>query len=240
MVKAEMTVRKQKRPLVVAHRGASGVAPENHIVVLHDRDLKRTTGKNGKVWKLTLQQIRLLEAGSWFDQKFSGEPVPTLRQVLEMMPENISINIEVKTDGDQRKRLAFEEVCILIIMEKKCEDRVIVSSFDHRFIARMHTLYPAIKTGALYMPVRDVRKSPSSIARKTGATAFICNLSSLSDKLVHDARSKRMFVGAYVVNTEDQLRKAVDLGVDAVVTDFPGKMVRLLDKIGFASRRRPE
>jgi glycerophosphoryl diester phosphodiesterase len=261
-----MGARNQKRPLVTAHRGASGLAPENtlvafrraiqqgadmiefdvrmtadfHIVVHHDRDLKRTTGKSGKVWDKSLQEIRLMEAGSWFDKRFMGEPIPTLRQALEMMPDHIQLNIEVKTDGDKRKRLALEEVCILIIMEKKCEDRVMVSSFDHHFVARMHSLYPTIRTGALYMPVRDLRKSPSSIGRKTGAKSFICDLKFLSEKMVRDARSRKMFIGTYVVNTSDQLQQAVGLGVDGVITDYPGKIVRLLDKMGLPGTRREQ
>jgi glycerophosphoryl diester phosphodiesterase len=261
-----MAGKQRKRPLVVAHRGASGIAPENtlvsfrraiaqgadmiefdvrmtadfHIVVLHDRDLKRTTGKNAKVWDMTLQQLRLLEAGSWFHPRFAGEQIPTLRQVLEMMPEGVIANIEVKTDGDRRKKLAFEEVCILTIMEKKCEDRVLVSSFDHKFIKRLHSLYPSIRTGALYMPVRDARKSPSLIARKTGAKAFICNHTMLGQRFIRDARLRKMFVATYVVNTEDHLQRAVDLGVDAVITDFPGRTIRSLDRMGLPPRTRAE
>jgi len=249
--------RMRNRPLVVAHRGASGSAPENtmaafrraiqqgadmieldvrmtkdfHIVVHHDRSVKRTTGRPGYVWDLTLQQIRLLDAGSWFHSRFAGEQIPTLRQVLEMMPEGLMVNIEVKTDGDPRKRLAFEEVCILIIMEKKFEDRAIVSSFDHKFLTRMHNLFPAIKTGALYMPVRDMRKSPSSIARSTGAGAFICSCTQLSEKLVRDARSRKMMTAAYVVNTIEQLKRVLELGVDAVITDYPVRIFRALERL---------
>jgi glycerophosphoryl diester phosphodiesterase len=251
-----MVSKKRDRPLVVAHRGASGNAPENtmaafrraiqqgadmieldvrmtkdfHVIVHHDRTVKRTTGRPGYVWDLTLQQIRMLDAGSWFHPRFAGEQIPTLRQVLEMLPEHMMVNIEVKTDGDPRQRLALEEVCILIIMEKHCEQRAIVSSFDHAFLTRMHSLYPVIRTGALYMPLRDIRKSPSSIAKRTGASAFICAQNHMSEKLLRDARSRKMLTATYVVNEAGQLREALRLGVDAVITDYPGKIVRALEK----------
>jgi glycerophosphoryl diester phosphodiesterase len=247
-----------KGPLVVAHRGASGIAPENtvaafrraisqgadmveldirmtkdfHIVVHHDRDIRRTTGGRGAIWDLTLQQLRTYDAGVWFHQRFAGQQIPTLRQVLELIPPHMGINIEAKTDGDPRRRLAFEEVCILIIMEKKAEERVIVSSFDHRFLERMHKLHPGIRTGSLSMPIRDARKKPSSLARKLGTSAFICSRTMLRHEAVKDAHARGLLVGSYVINTREHLREALDLGVDAVVTDYPGRIVRALQQLG--------
>jgi glycerophosphoryl diester phosphodiesterase len=202
-----------------------------HVVVHHDRNVSRTTGKRGFIWDLTLQQIRMLDAGAWFHPRFAGEPVPTLREVLELVPPDVGVNIEVKTDGEPRKRIAFEEVCILIIMEKRSEERVLVSSFDHRFLERMNRLYPSIRTGALYMPVRDLRKTPSTIAKKTGARAFICSRNQLTERIVQDAHSRKMLVGTYVVNTREQLQHVMSLGVDAVVTDHPGKIRKELLKL---------
>jgi glycerophosphoryl diester phosphodiesterase len=247
------------RPLIVAHRGASAIAPENtlaafrrafqqgadmieldvrmtkdyHLVVHHDRDVKRTTNGKGRIWDLTLQQLRLLDAGSWFHPRFAGEQIPTLRQVLEILPPHMKVNIEAKTDGDPRRKLAFEEVCILILMEKKMEDRALVSSFDHRFVRKMHKLYPTIKTGALYMPVRDARKKPSSIAERTGVSAFICSHTQLRQRFMEDAKAHRIFTGAYVVNTIEQAEKVLHFGVDALVTDSPGKIDRILQKLGY-------
>jgi glycerophosphoryl diester phosphodiesterase len=243
-----------KFPLIVAHRGSSGSAPENtmaafrlaieegadmieldvrmtkdfHIVVHHDRDVSRTTNSKGFIWNLTLNQIRMLDAGSWYSSKFKGEQIPTLRQVLEMMPPHMRVNIEAKTDGDPRKRLAFEESCILIIMEKRFEDRALVSSFDHKFIARLHKLFPAIKTGALYFPVRDAAKKPSSIARKTGASAFICKHTQLRENIAEDAHRHKIMLATYVINTVADLEKTSRLGVDAVITDFPGRIRKAL------------
>jgi glycerophosphoryl diester phosphodiesterase len=101
----------QKEPqgfIIVAHRGASRAAPENtlssmkkaieygadfaecdvfqtkdgEIVLFHDEEMERTTGKHGMIWEYTLAELRELDAGSWFSEEFKGEPIPTLRQVI--------------------------------------------------------------------------------------------------------------------------------------------------------------
>ncbi|MDH4070236.1 MAG: glycerophosphodiester phosphodiesterase family protein [Ignavibacteria bacterium] len=253
-----MNVIKQEYPLVVAHRGASGITPENtlaafkraaaqgadmieldvrmtkdfHVVVHHDQTIRRTTGGRGAIWDLTLQQIRNLDAGRWFHSRFSGQQIPTLRQALEAIPSHMGVNIEVKTDGDSRKKLAFEEVTILIIMEKRCVDRVLVSSFDHSFIARVKKLFPEIRTGSLSHPIRDRRRKPSTLARKLKTDAFICDRAFLTADFVADAHARNLLVGSYVINTKAELETAVSLGVDAIVTDFPGRIVPALRRMG--------
>jgi len=244
-----------KKPLIIAHRGASGAAPENtmaafhkaviaradmieldvrltkdfHIVVHHDRNVRRTTNGKGNIWDLTLQQIRVLDVGSWFDPKFHRERIPTLREVIEfLLPTNVNLNIEVKTDGDHRKHTRFEECVILIIMEKRFEERALVSSFDHKFIKRMHDLFPDIKTGALYHPVRDVRKKPSTLCSRIGASTFICSRTRLRPQMIADAHAHKLTVACYGVNTPQHFDKAVDQGIDAVVTNWPEKMAKRL------------
>jgi glycerophosphoryl diester phosphodiesterase len=247
---------KPRAPLIVAHRGSSGSAPENtlaafrmavdegadmieldvrltkdfHLVVHHDKQLKRTTNGSGFLWDKTLQELRMLDAGSWFSPRFRGETIPTLRQVLEILPSHVKVNIEAKTDGDPRKRMHMEESCILIVLEKRFEERVLVSSFDHRFLRRMHDLYPAIKTGALYVPVRDVAKKPSTLARRVGVSAFITSHTQLRKRQVEDAHAHNIMVGCYSVNTRPQLEKVLKLGVDAVVTDYPGSVRRMIGR----------
>ena len=198
-----------------------------HLVVHHDRNVRRTTNGKGEIWSLTLPQLRSLDAGSWFSPRFEHEHIPTLREVMEyLLPSRVNLNIEAKTDGDQRKRIHFEECIILIIMEKRFEDRVLVSSFDHKFLKRMNALFPAIRTGALFHPVRDVRKKPSVLCSRIGATAFICSRAQLRRTMVEDAHAHKVMVAVYGVNTAQHFDRMTSLGADAIVTDWPGKMVR--------------
>ena len=112
-----------EKPVIFAHRGYSTKAPENTIaafdlafqagahgieidvrltndgipVVIHDRSVKRTTTTSGLIDRLTLHQIKSMDAGSWFSSKFSGERIPTLEQVLERYGKKHLINVELKS-----------------------------------------------------------------------------------------------------------------------------------------------
>ncbi len=237
-------------PLIAAHRGSSGSAPENTIaafkqaiddgadmieldvrmtgdfelVVLHDRTVRRTTNGKGRIWNLTLTGVRSLDAGSWFGRQFHGERVPFLRHVMDILPPHVTLNIEVKTDGDPRRQIAFEESLVLLLREKNFLTRVLVSSFNHKFLSRLHEIHPGIRTGALYMPVRDTGKKPSTLARRLGASAFICSIAQLRKRFAADIHANGLTLVCYGVNTPKQLEKAIRIGVDVIITDYPEEM----------------
>lgn len=243
-----------KGPLVVAHRGSSGTAPENtlaafrlaieagvqmieldvrmtqdyHFVVIHDRTVDRTTNGTGHVWSMKLQDVKFLDAGSWFSPRFHTERIPSLREVMDMLPPSVGLNIEVKTDGDPRREHALEESLVLVLRERRMEGNVLISSFDHQHLRRLHRLDPELLLGALYYPVRDFAKKPSTIARQLGASAFICSRTQLRKRFVNDAHQHNVFVGVYGINTTRHLAEVCRFGVDAVVTDFPEKIVPAL------------
>ncbi|HEX7572002.1 MAG TPA: glycerophosphodiester phosphodiesterase family protein, partial [Bacteroidota bacterium] len=153
----------------MAHRGSSGSAPENtmaafhlavsagadmiefdvrmtrdfELVVHHDRSLGRTSDGSGRIWDLTLDELRNTDAGSWHSKKFAGERIPTLREVLEGLPVSVGLDIEVKTDGDRRGGIALPESVLLLVREARREGTVVVSSFDHKFLHRLHHLDPS-------------------------------------------------------------------------------------------------
>jgi len=245
-----------QRPLVVAHRGSSLSAPENtmaafrlavdagadmiefdvrmtrdfELVVHHDRSLGRTSDGSGRVWDLTLEELRETDAGSWHSRRFAGERIPTLRQVLDELPRSVGLDIEVKTDGDRRRGVALPESVLLLVREARREGSVVVSSFDHRFLRRLHHLDPSLRLGALLLPVRDGFRSPSQIARRTGASMFICSRTQLRARHVRDARRAGLSVAVYGVNTAADLAKALHAGVQAVITDNPARIIRALGR----------
>ena len=130
------TDRKQEQPLgrvsVIGHRGASAYAPENTlasfrkaiemradwfeldctltkdnaVIVTHDTDLERTTGVKGVAWERTLDEIKALDAGSWFGPDYAGERIPTLGEALELARGRIGVYIEIKNSDDDRNLLA--------------------------------------------------------------------------------------------------------------------------------------
>jgi glycerophosphoryl diester phosphodiesterase len=251
-----MLKRAAGRPVVVAHRGNSGSAPENTVaaftqaltagaemleldvrmtrdfflVVMHDQDIRRTTNGSGKVWDYSLQELRAFDAGQWYGPKFKGERIPTLRQIMDLLPPQVTLNIEVKTDGEPREHIAMEEAVILAVMEKKLEDRTIVSSFDHAYLKRFHHLFPAIRTGALHLPVRDTMNKPSRIARTLGCSTFICARHLLTKRMVEDAHAHDIPVGCYTINTREDLDRMLRMQVDAVISDHPGRIRDMLQE----------
>ena len=106
----------------IAHRGASSYAPENtfaafdlavdmgieeieldvqftsdsHIIVIHDETLDRTTNSTGSVCDRTLEEIQSLDAGSWFDEKFSDEKIPALGEVFDRYKDQLRFHIEIQ------------------------------------------------------------------------------------------------------------------------------------------------
>jgi glycerophosphoryl diester phosphodiesterase len=198
------------------------------LVVHHDRNLGRTSDGSGRIWELTLDEMRNVDAGAWYSREFSGERIPTLRQVLEEMPVSLGLNIEVKTDGDRRRGVALPESVLLLVKETRRERSVIVSSFDHGFLRRLHYLDPSLRLGALFLPVRDGLRSPSQIARLTGATMFICSHRQLRRRHIRDAHASGLALAVYGVNTAADLAAASRAGVDAVITDEPARILRAL------------
>jgi glycerophosphoryl diester phosphodiesterase len=239
---------------VVAHRGSSGAAPENtmaafrlaveagadmiefdvrmtrdfELVVHHDRSLGRTSDGSGRIWDLALNELRGVDAGSWHSKKFARERIPTLREVLTAVPFSVGLNIEVKTDGDRRRGLALPEAVLLCVRESRRQDSVVVSSFDHAFLRRLHHLDPSLRLGALIVPVRDRFRSPAQIARRAGARMIVCSRAQLRVRFVRDARAAGLGLAVYGVNTAADVVTALRAGVDAVITDNPARIIRAI------------
>ena len=239
-------------PLTIAHRGSSGQAPENtlvalrlavdqgadmlefdvrttqdgELIVLHDRNLRRTTNGSGNVYGCTLQQLKRLDAGAWFDQRFTGEKIPTLREVCRYVPPHIGLNIEVKTDG--QPRFPIERTLLKLLQEERSLHRVLVSSFDHRFLTRLNVLASGIQLGALMIPVRDSAKTPAALHRSLGVSWVVSSCSWLRKRFVVRAHESGLSVSCYTVNTERQLDRVVRYGIDAVITNFPAMVKQTL------------
>jgi len=238
--------------LIVAHRGSSGLAPENTmaafrlavaagadmiefdvrmtrdyaLVVHHDRRLGRTSNGSGRVRDRMLREISSCDAGGWFSPRFRGEKVPTLAEVLHGIPDRIGLNIEIKTDGDRRRGSTREESVAGALREARRTAPVIVSSFDHRFLRRLHSLDASIVTGALYLPVRDRFRRASAIAKRVGASWFVCSRAQLRGRHVRDAHEQGIAIAVYGIDTTAELRRVRGKGVDAVITNYPDRIIR--------------
>lgn len=203
---------------------------DGRLVVFHDRRLGRTADGSADISNRTLRELRHLDAGSWFAPKFRAEKIPTLAEVFRAVPRRVPLNIEVKTDGDSRSTAELEEVLLDAISSETGQRHILVSSFNHLLLRCLNRRAPELRLGALYLPLRDWAKRPSTLARRLGVSAFVCSRSQLRRRFVRNAHRHGLTVFVYGVNTVRHLDRMRRFGVDAVITDFPERMVRRAGK----------
>jgi len=236
-------------PLVVAHRGSSSIAPENtlasfrqaiedgadaveldvrltrdgHVVVIHDRELRRTTGNRGRVDSYTLQEIRALNAGTWFHRRFAAERIPTLDEVFELASGRCGVDVEIKVDKGDPDGEEIVDRCCRIIRAHRAREWTLVTSFSRRAVRRAGSVLPGVATGLLLHPLQYLIKQPVGLARSLGALYLIVNGSGLRKNLVVAAHGRRTLVGEYTVNSERRIERARRFGIDALITDYPSR-----------------
>lgn len=236
----ELTKELMSVPVIVAHRGYSGVSPENtlpafenaidigadmieldvqltddgQVVVFHDNDLLRITGCEGTVADYSLAELQQMDAGIWFDPDFEGEKIPTLAEVLELVRgANVNIYLELKDIGDVE---GFEEAVLDVVREYDMQDRCLMASFQYEYLRHFKELDEGIQvlfntsSGSLTLPEEFPADYYGLYTEMITADLVTA---------VHNAGSQ-----AYVwtVNTPVQMRSAAAMGVDGVVTNYPG------------------
>lgn len=244
-----------KRPLVIAHRGYSQLAPENtlpsfnlaiaagadlieldchhskdgQLIVIHDHKLNRTTDaaarwrkKRVTVEHRTAEEIQSLDAGSWFSPKFGGVKVPLLAEALDaIQPASVPL-IERKT-GDPA-------ACIKLLREKNLINRVIVQSFDWKFLREFHEHEPSQILGALGPPAFLANGRKPIIKRRRLVAAWLNALEKTGAKIVvwsrrvskHSVRlahERGLLVWVYTINSSALAHRLLNIGVDGLITD---------------------
>ncbi|MCS7463877.1 glycerophosphodiester phosphodiesterase [Paenibacillus doosanensis] len=238
-----------EKPIIIAHRGAKGMAPENtlgafrlgveqgceaieldvhlsadgEIIVCHDETLDRTTNGKGMICEKTLAEIKSLDAGSWHSEAYRGETVPTLGEVFDAVPGSLMINVEVKQsyDGNMDRKL------VQFLRERDLFDRVVVSSFDHQCLHRIKVLEPKTKIGLLY----QLRLyNPAAYAKTFGVDVYSLHpYHRLIDREeVEQAIRAGLHMYPYTANEEQDLKALIDWGVSGIITDYPGRLKDLL------------
>ncbi len=236
----------QPRVKVIGHRGASSVAPENtlasfakavefgadyfeldvwvskddSLIVIHDDSLQRTTNGEGAVADYTCEQLKKLDAGSWFDAKFAGEPLPTLKEALQLAKKNdIKVCIEIKS----RKPGIVGDI-LNLVDKLGMADRVIIFSFDADQVAEAKKLRPDIP--ALYL-VGEASNADVDKAVQLGADAIGIG-DDATPELVDYAHQKGLELWKWTVNDIDDMLALIKMGADGIITNYPQKLVELL------------
>ncbi len=241
------------QPLIWAHRGASGYMPENtilsfrkaieqgadgieldiqltkdnEIVVCHDETIDRTSNGVGWLKDYTLEELKQFNFNRTHPEVKHAE-IPTMREVFELVKDtNLSINIELKTGIFDYE--GIEEKIIAMTHEYEMDDRVIYSSFNHYSIKRIQELLPDAKTGFL---CEDGPLNMAEYAKKNGVQAvhpWFVNLR--YPDFVKECHENGLELNVWTVNDEEYLKKCVELGVHAVITNTPDYARLVIEKM---------
>ncbi|WP_028110020.1 glycerophosphodiester phosphodiesterase [Ferrimonas futtsuensis] len=222
--------------IVIAHRGASGLAPENtlaamekalelgacaieldvhrveqDLVVIHDRWLQRHTDGHGLVHQSTLAHLASLDAGN-------GERVPTLWQVLTLVAGRCDINIELKGRGTGELLAPLLERAITELGYQG--NQFLVSSFNHPQLARMKAALPWVKIGALTTscPLNYAR-----FAQELEAFSVHMDVNFAEPEFIADAKARGLKVYVYTVDEAEDMIELQHQGVDGVFSNLPDK-----------------
>jgi glycerophosphoryl diester phosphodiesterase len=232
------------RPLVIAHRGASGCRPENTlpafalaveqgadmietdlhrtrdgaVVVTHDEELAGLGGHGG-VDDATLAQVRALDAGG-------GERVPTLEEALDAFGPRIAFNLELKR-GVRGEHPGLEGAALVAVERRGLLARTLFSSFYDPVLHRLRDLCREARIGLLLS--RRFPDGALARARSLGAEALHPEASLVDGELVRAAHGEDLAVYAYTVDDPDAMRRLLDLGVDGLFTNYPARLRALLE-----------
>nr|WP_285860339.1 glycerophosphodiester phosphodiesterase [Brevibacillus sp. MER 51] len=237
-------------PLIYAHRGASGLFPENtmesfqgaarrkangieldvqlssdnKLVVIHDHNLERTTNGSGLVRHYTLRELRQLRADKDSSMRVPKAHIPTLQEVFQSFVDTpLRFIIEMKNFFLDQPHL--EELVIEQIRRYQLTERTIISTFNFDSLLRIKQLDATQTTGLLY--VGPLAK-PWEVASRYRADQLHVPYDQLTEDLVKQAKQRHFEVLSWTVNTGPQIQRAVDCGVDGLITNYPKRARNLI------------
>lgn len=237
-----------QNPKVIAHRGASGIAPENtlaafskaveanadyfeldvqissddSLMIMHDATVDRTTNGTGTVSSMTYLQLRELDAGSWFGAEFTGERIPTLSEALTLAKNSansIGVVVELKASD-----ASLPSKVVALIQHLEMESRVIVSSFSLSQITEVKTLDASIPV-QLFATITEAHVG--QVVAIGGE--WVGSGGSFTQEIVDFAHAQGIQYNAWTINSTSQMLPLIALGVDAISTDYPDLMIILMD-----------
>ncbi|MDC7223345.1 MAG: glycerophosphodiester phosphodiesterase [Spirochaetales bacterium] len=235
---------------IIAHRGASGYAPENtmaafekaaeqgahgietdvhltkdgKLVLTHDPLLGRTIPAEGALKDYTLEELRRFDCGSWYSPEFAGEKVPLLADLMALVKEkDMTLNIEIKAGSPYYPGL--EEALAEELGRWNEDDRLIVSSFNHYSLLLMEKLRPSLARGFL---TGSFLIDSWEYVKKHRGQALHPHFHCVTPDMVKSCHKEGIAVNPYTVNDQADGQKLILAGVDNLITNYPDRMLELL------------
>lgn len=234
-------------PQITAHRGGSNLAPENTlaalqkaidegadyaeidvaqtkdgiIVVSHDNNIKRISGKDLNIWSSNYADIKDLDIGSWFDPQFKNEHIPTLAEAVELCQGKILLNIELKPTGHEA---SLVESTVAIIKQHDFSDQCVLASLDYPTLEKVGSVAPELKRAYITaLAIGDIQKLPVDI--------YSIESSFVTPEIVTAIHRENKEVLAWTVDSQESTEKMVKIGVDNIITDDVAQTREIVDQM---------
>jgi len=245
------------RPLVIAHRGNSGVAPANTLIairqaielgvdmieidvnltkddipiLIHDESVEHTTNGKGSVSSFTLAELKQLDAGSWKAKEFAGERIPTLAEALDVAKGRVYLAVDLKNER------AIPEM-LKIIQRAGMKNDVVICGCDvptAQKVRRFDDQMTIVLSMDSELKELAQREDKSEFIREYIRQACYAHLGALNvnykhvnEDLIKRAHLKALPVWTWTVDEEKDMRRLMDMGVDAIYTNWPERLLNIL------------
>ncbi|PYE52395.1 glycerophosphodiester phosphodiesterase [Paenibacillus barcinonensis] len=225
--------------LCVAHRGFSSIAPENTMaafnmamerpevqwmeldvqlsrdgvpVVIHDFTLERTTNGKGSVKDTDWAALKLLDAGSWKDNNYTGERIPSLSEVLDRCCGKVRLNIELKTQGQMYPGLPA--AVIHEIRKRHMQHDVVITSFEPAALVEVKRLAPELQTGLII----DAKPGDLlAVLQQMHCTFLSIGYTNVDQALMKQMHSAGIQVMAWTVDDKASMKKLAAIDPDVMI-----------------------
>ncbi len=243
--------RTEGRPLVLGHRGASVDAPENtlaafrlalaqgadgveldvwrcasgEVVVFHDRDARRVAGSPLRPRLASFAELRALDVGAWKGERFRGERIPRLEEVLEALGPAV-VDVELKSARVGDPRLAFAVARVL--RAQRAWERVVVSSFDWSLLAAFRLAAPEVPSGLLLEARARWRRLARPVAALLRPQALHPQLGWVTPERARRWAAAGRPLVVWTVEEPADVERMCALGVAALISNRPGRTRELV------------
>ena len=236
---------------IIAHRGLPSAAPENTMasfraavdagarwieadvdllgdgtaVILHDTLLDRTTDASGSMYDLRREDLERIDAGSWYDERFAGERIPTLDEVVAFLnTSRVNANIELKANEQGAARtVALIDTVVEALARLDAEREIIVSSFSQPLLMTLHQRHPELAIGVL-CETATLGEDWRSVLELCGASFVHPQDAGLTADRVRAFIAAGYGVNVWTINDEKRAGRLFDWGCTGVFTDVAGEL----------------
>ncbi|MFX1394518.1 MAG: glycerophosphodiester phosphodiesterase [Promethearchaeota archaeon] len=240
---------KEKKVIIIGHRGANKIAPENtlksfqkaidlgadyiefdihkskdgEIVVIHDSNTFATTGHEGLINRMTLEELKKLDCGD-------GEQIPTLRETIKLVKNKIGLQIEIKAKG-------IADHLVAILREEELIGSSIISSLQHSELLKIKKIEPILKIATLEPIITRWKNDWSYLggiinnAIKYNCYAIHPRYQLVNHKFIDFAHNNDLKINIWTINSKAAIKKYIKMGVDGIITDDISKAKDVLKQL---------